>query len=68
MFVSKGMKYKCIMMFQLYLSHFSAPQAPSKPLKSKLKAITMKETSISMVLSHYGCSNMSKNAESSAPQ
>lgn len=49
MLVSKGIKYKHIMLFKLYLSHFSAPQASSKPLQSKFKAITMKETSISIV-------------------
>lgn len=42
---------------------FPAPQAPSKPLKIRLKVITMKETSIWIALSRYGCSDMSKRLE-----
>lgn len=68
MLVSTGVEQKHIVLFKLYLSYFSAPRVSCKPLQSKFKAIAMKETSISILSGHNGCSNMSKYAESPAPQ
>lgn len=48
MLVSKGIKYNKIHSFSYIYHIFLAPQASSKPQQSKFKAITTKETSISI--------------------